>query len=234
MSVAVKQIYKNRPFFVSPYHLSEQKVLRPETPTFCIKNLSNNEACCIVLKELRCRKCGPPFPLYVFACEKHLVSFTIYPPGWCPYGRMPLISLAPDGSAFAKDDHNTDAPSLISDAMDAVEGKKWPESARSNLYDKGVFKTQKRYISGLLKLFGIAAKCSDKHREHVTAKLGIALADLQRIHLRIRDGPKLWWREKGAQLKELFTILHPLPRHAASIQILGSEVEFWGQPINCR
>ena len=139
--------------------------------------------------------------------------------------------MAPDGSAFVDDRNAHEAE--VQDVFLAILETKWPESSRFTLHVEGVFKTQKRYINGLLKLFGIAAECSDKQREHVTAKLGIALVDLQRIHLRIRDGPKLWWREKGAHLKGLTNLLHPLPRHAASIQILGFAVEFWGQPINC-
>jgi len=216
--------------------MDKHSVLRPETPKNCPKQISYQKKCLIKNKGWRHRRHGPGFPLIIFECCIHSGSFTIYPPGWEPYGREATVDVAPDGSVYI--DEADDAPSLANTvfaaAIDAADEIKWPEEAHSDRYLKGVFKTQKRHINGLLRLLGIARESSEKCREHVTARLGIALSDLQHAHARIRDGPRLLWREKGLQLKGLITTLQPLSRHLASIQILGSEVEFWGQPINCQ
>ena len=146
------------------------------------------------------------------------------------------MDIAPDGSAFIdeKSEIKILTDSIFAAAFDAADKKKWPDEARPEYRSKGVFKTQKRHINGLLLLLGIAAESCDKQRENVTANLGLTSSELHRGHARIRDGPRLLWREKGLQIKELLTPLQPLSRHLASIQTLGFKVEFWGQPIDRR
>ena len=140
------------------------------------------------------------------------------------------MELAPDGGNFTDDQGDIDVltDSVFSAAIDAATGKMWPASTRSEEYDKGVFKTQKRHIDGILKLLGIAPDMDDQRREIVTSRLGIPLSSLNKSWKKIRDGPATW-REKGLQILVLLCP-QPLFRHSASIQVLGSSVDFWGQP----
>ena len=230
MSVAVKKVYKDIPFIVAPYHADDQSALRPDAPGFCPKNLSKEHLCQLKFKGWRHRKCGPGFPLSIWKCTEDKASFTIYPPGWEPYGREASLELAPDGGNFTDDQGDIDVltDSVFSAAIDAATGKMWPASTRSEEYDKGVFKTQKRHIDGILKLLGIAPDMDDQRREIVTSRLGIPLSSLNKSWKKIRDGPATW-REKGLQILVLLCP-QPLFRHSASIQVLGSSVDFWGQP----
>jgi len=234
MSVAVKPVYKDLPFLVAPYHSDEHSILRPKSPEYCPENFLNTDKCQNKSKGWRPRKCGPGFPLSVWCCLKHRRFFTIYPPGWGPYDRAAILDVAPDGSDFNSGEDKIEAlnDSILSAAIDAAFDKKWPEEARSDEYDKGVFKTQKRHISGILKLLGIAPDVTEKRREIVTATLGIPLTTLHKTAEMIRDGPKSW-RENGLQIMALLKTMQPTSRHSASFQILGSSAFFWGQPCHC-
>ena len=42
--------------------------------------------------EWRARQSGPEFPLMVVYCKTHDVYYTVYPPGYVPYGRAPVAA----------------------------------------------------------------------------------------------------------------------------------------------
>lgn len=50
-----------------------------------------DEACAVVQHDRRVRKTGPTHPLVVLRCLVHACSFTVYPPGFVPYGRRQLV-----------------------------------------------------------------------------------------------------------------------------------------------
>ena len=79
-----------------------------EIPVHCPWG-GDGEGCRVHVHDRRNRKCGPGFALYVVRCQTHSRAFTLYPPGWYPWGRAP----ADDGFAAAKD---------------AAAGDLWPES----------------------------------------------------------------------------------------------------------
>lgn len=45
----------------------------------------------MVIHEWRERTCGPGYPLMVVECKTHGMHYTVYPPGWVPYGREPVV-----------------------------------------------------------------------------------------------------------------------------------------------
>ena len=47
-----------------------------------------DEECATTLNGFRGRKTGPRFPIQVMWCHRHDLSFTVYPLGFVPYGRV--------------------------------------------------------------------------------------------------------------------------------------------------
>lgn len=65
-------------------------------PTVCPWH-EDGQRCDVRRHCTRERKCGPGFALTVVRCWVHGVAFTLYPLGWTPYGRAPVVG---DGSLF--------------------------------------------------------------------------------------------------------------------------------------
>lgn len=49
------------------------------------------------IKDRRVRKCGPEYPVVVAQCTEHGCCFTLYPLGWAPYGRDPVVDVEHQG-----------------------------------------------------------------------------------------------------------------------------------------
>lgn len=64
----------------------------------------DGSTCCIREHSSRDRKTGPGFPLVIVMCLDHRKYFTLYPPGFTPYGRAPVAPVAPQGRACGPDD----------------------------------------------------------------------------------------------------------------------------------
>jgi hypothetical protein len=60
----------------------------------------------------RDRKCGPGHALTVARCRVHELAFTLYPLGWTPYGRVPLIAVSPDAALLSSALEVAASPSL--------------------------------------------------------------------------------------------------------------------------
>lgn len=111
-----------------------------------------DEAQCVIrLHHKRKRKTGPPWKWVAVArCAPHRRSFTVYPPGHVPYGRVPFVVLAPDGSEVAPS--NGDRPSgFMEAAADARDGKRWPPEKGAS----GVRTTQRRRVRAAASLLGL-------------------------------------------------------------------------------
>ena len=84
--------------FVGGRYLDLVEPVLPELPTVGPCRDWDERACHIYFDHDRDRKTGPDFPLRVARCVTHKKGFTIYPPGYAPYGRQRLAPVAPDGS----------------------------------------------------------------------------------------------------------------------------------------
>ena len=85
-------------YIVSPYIPDTQGRMQPHIPSCCLQN-DDGQACHLVSQSRRERKCGPGYPLLVVLCQVHHCSATLYPPGYSPYARLPVLNLSPDGTA---------------------------------------------------------------------------------------------------------------------------------------
>lgn len=135
-----------RDFVVTVYKEAEGGVRRAVLPLLC--PFGGDRRCCrIGVHGRREREHGPGFPLVVAVCHAHGRHFTLYPPGWTPWGRVAVHAVGDDGAA-AWDS------TLFAAALDAAAGRLWPvESVGA----RGCGKTQARWVArcgGLLGLDG--------------------------------------------------------------------------------
>ena len=68
-------------------------------PSSCLGH-SDGRACDVRRHSTRARKCGPEQELTVLRCRTHGVAFTVYPVGWTPYDRAPLVAAASQETVF--------------------------------------------------------------------------------------------------------------------------------------
>ncbi len=123
-------------------------MLPVQMPDRCLLNGEGNaEDCRIGGGFWRARSTGPRHPLRVVRCRTHNVAFTLYPEGYLPYGRMPVLS--EPGEAGESDTK----VSLVGAAIAAAEGQHWPEDIIED--ERGpVGRTQRRRIKRLGMLVG--------------------------------------------------------------------------------
>lgn len=93
------------------------------------------------------RLTGPQYPLKVVRCRVHNVSFTLYPEGHVPYGRVAVLSERDE--AYEIDTKS----SLVGAAIAAARGERWPEEL---IFDEQgpVQRTQSRRVKWLGKAVG--------------------------------------------------------------------------------
>lgn len=119
--------------------------------------------CDVVQHALRPRKTGPQHPVAICRCHAHGLHFAVYPPGFVPYARRPLLDTA------------NGTPSYASAARDAAAGVAWPRSREGEL--TRWWTTQTRLLRRLGEAFGAFAAASDV----IAVATGLPLRALARI-----------------------------------------------------
>lgn len=119
--------------------------------------------CRVVLHAHRERKTGPEHPLAVIRCQVHHQSFTIYPPGFVPYGRQRL----PRQRAEIES-----APALLAvDDRADPEVARWPDWADPDGVEPGWASTQWRQVGRWGWWLGLSG--SEAQGQQVAAVLGV-------------------------------------------------------------
>lgn len=205
----IGRLSSERAFVTCSYLPDDQSHLSPRSPPGCPHRESSTLPCHVVSNGWRRRKTGPFAWLKLFRCLLHGVGFTVYPIGMTPFARRSFI----------------DAPSFQESAVDAAIGKKWPEFAPQ---EGSTFKTQKRHILLLSKLFGIAAPQTPAECLAAAVTLKIPTIHLQEAAHKIREGPTYRGR---AQV--VMGILK-LGRGVCTFRDVlrrGHDPKLWGRPI---
>jgi hypothetical protein len=239
MSLATKSTYVFRRIVVAPYFLGADGLWRPERPTVC-SCLLGHGPCQISFHRWRKRKCGPQHAVACFRCIEHGCWFTVYPPGWLPFGRRRMVHVSPDG--FDVEDHAPGVESwgetAFGAAIDANASRLWPLSAgdfvawedRFGHAPYGVRRTQSRHVDGVLGLFAVHAELSAE-RARVAALLDLDLSAIVMAAKRSRDGPPLV--ASGAKGAELLSAAgRPSRRLLPGLIRLGADRQYWGPPQN--
>jgi hypothetical protein len=177
--------------------------------------------CSVGLDHKRRRKTGPPQGWVAVArCSSHRLAFTVYPAGHIPYGRAPLVVLAPDGSDVA----GGVSSGAMAAATDAREGKLWP---REEAVD-AVQATQRRRILEAATLLGLAA--GELDAAVAAAVLHLPTGRLVEVAQRLSEARDLvtWGREVSG-------LVEMLARRGGRwlmdrFAVLGHLAGRWGRP----
>jgi len=153
----------------------------------------DERACRLRRSHRRERKTGPGVTLTVASCGVHGRGFTLYPPGYVPYGRRRMAPVASDGAPIAPSIGPPSAPipepelrppavrrfegTWFEAAIDAAEGRAWPRGspAASELR----WETQRRTLVRQAAWLGVASDLADDRRAAVAAALDVPLLSLR-------------------------------------------------------
>jgi hypothetical protein len=217
-----------RIYVISPYFPDNAGRLLPELPTVGPCRDWNEQACHICFDHDRDRKTGPDFPLHIARCVTHKKGFTIYPPGYVPYGRQRLAPVAPDGSLAA----NTRGAQSFADtcfdaALDAAQQRAWPhESIEGNLMPR--FPAQMRHLTHCSLLLGIQPGLHRQLREEIAQILCVGGQRLYDSATRIETQPGYFGL--GKAICSVLDALEPTTSLFERLAEAGAGICLWPTP----
>ena len=235
MSLSPKPVVSKRPFIVIAYVADAKGFPRPQKPVKCPTLNHDNKSCLIYIERWRKRLCGFSFRLAGMNCLPHSISFTIYPPGAVPYGRRPLLLM--DHAGGVVEPENGESSLLgtsFEAAADASKDHLWPEDVQLGpLPEDGVKmqsrRTQRRHITGALRLFGLDTHSTLKDREKVARHLNIGVTKLEAGATKIRDGPSLI--VQGMEAVRVLEQLSVIRLMMTGLLALGTNQGYWGPAL---
>jgi len=154
----------HRVFVVAAYNTNEDET-RAQFPDTCPGGLQDGLSCQISLNHNRKRVTGPDF-VHVLQCKTHRKAFTIYPPGYVPFGRSAIAStITPDGKLVILDGDDaleSFRETIFDAAIDAANDKIWSKDCRSDPSEKR-FNTQLRQIIRSIVMLGLSPEQTAQH-----------------------------------------------------------------------
>ena len=151
------QTVARRYFVVTPYEKAGDQLL-PQLPDTCPRGVEDGQACRLFTDHFRARKTGPRFALGVMRCRTHEIGFTLYPPGYPPWGRKPWVR---EGVvAKVEDDLEDNAErfrnTYFDAALEAAQRVFWPrEKTIDSDFATPSDLTQECHLSRAIRLLGI-------------------------------------------------------------------------------
>jgi len=223
---------------VTPYSPNTAGVMRPALPTCCPDGKESGDPCKIGIHDWRNRKAGPGFPLAVGRCHVHQAWFTLYPPGFAPYRREPVLKLAPDGAPIIRD---TEAErmaarkdplrqefegTLLQAAVDGRDGVAWrrPDDASA---DGCSWSTQCRHLALAARILGLARDVPTRVVETIARVLPVATLHLRDQRSRIGHG----YRSFGQAICSVLARLRLRSKRALAFLWCGYLTGCWGEPL---
>jgi len=151
------QTVARRYFVVTPYEKAGDRLL-PQLPDTCPLGVADGQACRLFTDHFRARKTGPRFALCVMRCDTHEIGFTLYPPGYTPWGRKPWVR---EGGVAQGEEEVEDNPAWLRNtyfdaALEAAAGVFWPrEKVLDTEFATPSDLTQQCHLSRAIRLLGI-------------------------------------------------------------------------------
>jgi hypothetical protein len=180
---------------------------------------------------VRDRATGPSFALVVARCRTHEQAFTLYPPGYAPYGRKPVATVAPDGGPLRAPAKQKKAErfrgTLFDAALDAAAGDAWTREHRGAT-DRW-WHTQLRQIETARALLGLAPAADSGLRHEVAEALGIRTLLIEEQASMLR-AEAVGYRERGAAISAVLSDLSPARFLADRLLEAGHLTGCWGAP----
>jgi len=170
-----------------------------------------------------------PSTLALARCRIHDLGFTLYPAGFAPYRRQPVLKIAPDGSAISteevglRDDYDD---TVFAAAVDGAESLRWARDSHDNMPDR-FWGTQGRHLKLAARLVGVARDLTARVRESIAAVLSVSGLK-QREH-----SAAVGYRAIGKAVCDMLRQLHG--NHASRASALltcGYVVGHWGEPLH--
>jgi hypothetical protein len=217
--------YQTRPFIVTSYIPDAAGQLVAEMPGCCpLSEGASVPPCRLGIDHHRVRKTGPRHLLAVVVCGTHGCGFTLYPPGYAPYRRQPVLHVAPDGSPVPGDgDHERFAETMFEAAVDAKAGRAWARVTEDDPPEHW-WSTQGRQLGFAARLVGVAANLADAARETIATALSVSTLML-REHSLARG-----YRAIGDAICDVLQRIRGGPRRAQQLLVCGHLAGHWGAP----
>lgn len=233
MSLSQKPVVGKRPFIVMAYLPDAQGVPKPNRPVKC--PCSSEGACIIHIERWRLRICGITCFLAGMHCVTHDVSFTVYPPGWVPYGRKQLALVGHSGGVVETEESLSSWRDTVFEAtLDASEKRLWPEEVQLGPMPdpedrQQSRRTQRRHVAGAMKLFGFTRSQSAREREIISHLIQISVSRLEAGAQKIRAGPSLF--VKGEEGVQVLGQLPGIRLMMSGLLALGLNQGYWGPAL---
>lgn len=213
---------RRQPYVQVAYRLGPSGALVAELPAYC-PGRSASDGCEVKQHGVRERIQGPSHALVVARCVEHGRSFTLYPPGWPPYGRRPLCHVSPAGTAVRSEGY---ASTLFGAVQDAARGVLWPRAGAAA--HEAVHRTQGRHIELARVLLGVGRSVGPRLREALATALGVALLVLCEAS-RAYEQARTWC----ARARVLMDVLQAVGARREQPELwfrVGHVAGLWGQP----
>lgn len=187
------------------------------------------ELCQICKHGFRNRKTGPEIPLRILRCEPHSRYFTVYPPGYVPYGRCcvavvdlqgePVERLTPEPEASCRG-------SLFEAPLDVAAGRIWEREPVLDL-EAPRYPTQARRFRHCARLLGLDPSLPSVVVEQIREDLGLDGLDHHLARQQFRQAQD--WTEQAEVILTVYQ-QSPFKRRAMDLLCAGSRVGLWGHP----
>lgn len=195
---------------------------------------SDAQSCRVRFNFYRIRQTGPSFPLAVLRCTTHGCSFTVYPPGYVPYGRQPILNTSPsgntplsEGKTLSQKNKDLFAGTLFQAGLDAAAGLAWQREGDG--LTVCWWPNQIRILAKLLRLLGVDPALSAHERERFAAVLDVE-------HLFLNDCVRLiecnaGYKSRGVAIKSVLDRLVNGPCVLDRLLVSGYLAGLWGCPL---
>lgn len=220
-----------RDFVVAPYSPRSDGRLAPTLPRECPRR-SPSGPCDVRRKSQRIRKTGPRFALTVAKCHRHGGTFTIYPPGYAPYQRVPVLALSPDGQAIlsengkARKHPEAFEESVFQAALDAERHEAWSRSSEGDGVPERWWSTQRRHLELALDLTGISGAIDERRRQQISTVLAVPLLLIREESRSNLSG----YHQRGTAVVKVLAAVHPGRTCALRLLLAGYLAGRWGRP----
>jgi hypothetical protein len=165
----------------------------------------------------------------VVKCYTHGIFFTLYPPGFGPYQRKPILQLTPEGRPVLHE--KTDEPlpdfhgTLFQAALDGAKRKPWARNSDGEIPDSW-WSTQGRHLLLALQLLGLLRTTTDRVRETIAAVLSVACLLLRDESRAIDTG----YQGRGRAVCTVLEALTGGEVRAIRLLFCGYVTGKWGRP----
>ena len=175
----------------------------------------------------RHRKTGPQHPLTTLRCRTHGHAFTLYPPGYAPYRRQPVMKLAADGKPILGEEERYRREfggTVFEAALEAKHDRPRQANVTQHL-PKKPSGTRGRHLQLGARIVGVAHNLSDRLR--------LTIATILRVStLQLREGSRAAGQRGIA--KAVCAVLQGMiggPRRAWHLLVCGHLSGNWGEPL---